>query len=91
MKHLFIKQKKNISTLITCDKLPVRTIQEQHELEFLANLPLYSYLDDLRHLGNIAQKMQKTVKNMKKQKHLYKKNKDRMVNCQIPCLNQLGY
>ena len=51
----------------------------------------YNYLDDLKHSENKEQKKQKIIGNMIKQKHLYIKNKDRMVDHQLPYRNQPDY
>ena len=56
--------KTNISTLIARDKLPVHTIQEPHEQEFVKGPQEYSCQGDLKRLENKAQKMQKIIKNM---------------------------
>lgn len=58
MKHLFIiiKTKKNISTLIARDKLPVHIIQELHEQGFLMDRPEYNCQGDLKYLENKKQR-----------------------------------
>lgn len=56
--------KTNISTLIACDKLPVRTTPERRGLGFAEDPQGHSYLGDLKCWGNIIQKMQKITKNM---------------------------
>ena len=98
MKLFFIKIKKKIkgnkkiiSTLIARDKLPVHTILEPHAPEFVMGPREYNYLDDLKHSENKEQKKQKIIGNMIKQKHLYIKNKDRMVNHQLLYQNQPDY
>ena len=47
MKNLFTKPKKNISTLIARDKLPVRTTPEPRAPGFEEDLQEYSYPGDL--------------------------------------------
>ena len=81
----------NISTLIARDKLPVHTIPEPHEQGFVKDLLVYNCLGDLIHLENKEQKMQKKVKNMIMQKHLYIKNMDKRLHHQSRYLNRLGY
>lgn len=53
VKNLFTKLKKNIYTLIARDKLPVHTTRELHAQGFEEDPLEYSYLDDLKDLGNI--------------------------------------
>ena len=71
VKLLFLRMKrKNISTLIACDKLPVRTTPELHALGFEEDRQECNYLGDLAHWGNTAQKMQKIIKSMIRRKRL---------------------
>jgi hypothetical protein len=55
MKFLCIKTKKNISPLIARDKLPVRTILELHEQEFLMDQQGHNCRGDLKYLGSKRQ------------------------------------
>ena len=82
-------KKKIISTLIARDKLPVRTILGQHDLEFPKDLQECNYPDDLKHLGNKTKKRQKIIKNMKTQTHPCKKSRDKTLRHQYLCLRSL--
>ena len=67
------------------------TTPEPHEPEFVVDPLEYNYLDDLIHQGNKEQKKQKIIKNMIKQKRLYRENKDKMLHHQFQCQSQSDY